>query len=196
MDQRNLVAIACAEIVPGLGRGRLPHDGSSWSTGIADASLPGKDSTWPTCAGRHALRSAHRALRSDHVITIMSAPLFRRARLRWVNDQDTAVQLLNAGPLDTNLADLVTRQAEAQPEGRRARSADAGTAHHDLGRARPPDRRRRRRIVSARTGGGASNRHLSVRTASNSSWPTSPPCAPATSPCRSIRSPQPTNCAQ
>jgi long-chain acyl-CoA synthetase len=32
-----------------------------------------------------------------------------------VNDQDTAVQLLSTGPLDTNLADLVTRQAEAQP---------------------------------------------------------------------------------
>jgi long-chain acyl-CoA synthetase len=39
----------------------------------------------------------------------------RRARLGWVNDQDTAVQLLSTGPLDTNLADLVTRQAEAQP---------------------------------------------------------------------------------
>ncbi len=32
-----------------------------------------------------------------------------------MNDQDTAVQLLSTGPLDTNLADLVTRQAEAQP---------------------------------------------------------------------------------
>jgi long-chain acyl-CoA synthetase len=32
-----------------------------------------------------------------------------------VNDQDTAVELLSTGPLDTNLADLVTRQAEAQP---------------------------------------------------------------------------------
>ena len=65
--------------------------------------------------GGHALRSAHRALRSDHVITIMSSSAVRRARLGWVNDQDTAVQLLSTGRLDTNLADLVTRQAEAQP---------------------------------------------------------------------------------
>ena len=33
-----------------------------------------------------------------------------------MNDQDTAVQLLSTAPPDTNLADLVTRQAEAQPE--------------------------------------------------------------------------------
>ena len=32
-----------------------------------------------------------------------------------MNDQDTAVQLLSTGPLDTNLADLVTRQAKARP---------------------------------------------------------------------------------
>ena len=32
-----------------------------------------------------------------------------------MNDQDTAVELLSTGPLDTNLADLVTRQVEAQP---------------------------------------------------------------------------------
>ena len=34
-----------------------------------------------------------------------------------MNDLDTAVQLVDAGPLETNLADLVTRQAETQPEG-------------------------------------------------------------------------------
>jgi acyl-CoA synthetase (AMP-forming)/AMP-acid ligase II len=32
-----------------------------------------------------------------------------------VNDQDTAVRLLDAGRLETNLADLVTRQVAAQP---------------------------------------------------------------------------------
>jgi len=44
-------------------------------------------------------------------------PTFPRARLRWVNDLDTAVGPVDAGPVDTNLADLVTRQAETQPEG-------------------------------------------------------------------------------
>jgi long-chain acyl-CoA synthetase len=34
-----------------------------------------------------------------------------------VSDQDTAVQLVGAGPLETNLADLVTRQAKTQPQG-------------------------------------------------------------------------------
>jgi long-chain acyl-CoA synthetase len=34
-----------------------------------------------------------------------------------VSDQDTAVQLIDAGQLETNLADLVMRQAEAQPQG-------------------------------------------------------------------------------
>jgi long-chain acyl-CoA synthetase len=33
-----------------------------------------------------------------------------------VNDEDTVVQLLNAEPLENNLADLVARQAETQPE--------------------------------------------------------------------------------
>jgi long-chain acyl-CoA synthetase len=33
-----------------------------------------------------------------------------------VNDEDTVVQLLNAEPLGNNLADLVARQAKAQPE--------------------------------------------------------------------------------
>ena len=45
----------------------------------------------------------------------MSSSAVPRARLRWVNDEDTAVQLLDAGQLETNLADLVTRHAEAQP---------------------------------------------------------------------------------
>jgi long-chain acyl-CoA synthetase len=34
-----------------------------------------------------------------------------------VNDLDTAVQSVDMGPVDTNLADLVTRQAETQPGG-------------------------------------------------------------------------------
>jgi long-chain acyl-CoA synthetase len=34
-----------------------------------------------------------------------------------VSDQETAVQLVDAGPLETNIADLVTRQAKAQPQG-------------------------------------------------------------------------------
>jgi long-chain acyl-CoA synthetase len=33
-----------------------------------------------------------------------------------VNDLDTAARLVGAGPVDTNLADLVTRRAETQPE--------------------------------------------------------------------------------
>ena len=45
----------------------------------------------------------------------MSSSAVPRARLRWVNDQDTAVQLLDAERLENNLADLVARQAEAQP---------------------------------------------------------------------------------
>jgi acyl-CoA synthetase (AMP-forming)/AMP-acid ligase II len=32
-----------------------------------------------------------------------------------MNDLDTAVQSFDAGPVDTNLADLVTRQEEMQP---------------------------------------------------------------------------------
>ena len=165
--------------------------GSAWSTGIADASLPGKDSTSPRCPGA-SLRS-HRALPSDHVITIMSSSAISRARLRWVNE-DTAVQLLDAEQLDNNLADLVARQAETQPLAgalvqpmpvrramtwaeldRRIDAVAAGLSAHGLVAGH--------RIAS------------SVRTASNSSWPTSRPCAPATSPCRSIRSPQRTNCA-
>jgi long-chain acyl-CoA synthetase len=34
-----------------------------------------------------------------------------------VNDLDTEVRLVDAGPIETNLADLVTHQAETQPEG-------------------------------------------------------------------------------
>jgi acyl-CoA synthetase (AMP-forming)/AMP-acid ligase II len=34
-----------------------------------------------------------------------------------VNDLDTAARLVDAGTVDTNLADLVIRQAETQPEG-------------------------------------------------------------------------------
>ena len=52
---------------------------------------------------------------SDHVITIMSSSAISRARLRWVNDEDTAVQLLDAERLENNLADLVARQAETSP---------------------------------------------------------------------------------
>ena len=35
----------------------------------------------------------------------------------WVNELDTAARLVDARTVDTNLADLVTRQAETQPEG-------------------------------------------------------------------------------
>jgi long-chain acyl-CoA synthetase len=46
----------------------------------------------------------------------MSSSAVPRARLRWVNEEDTAVQLHNAEQLENNLADLVARQAQAQPE--------------------------------------------------------------------------------
>ena len=46
----------------------------------------------------------------------MSSSAISRARLSWVNEEDTAVQSLNAEQLENNLADLVARQAEAQPQ--------------------------------------------------------------------------------
>jgi len=45
----------------------------------------------------------------------MSSSAARRARLGWVNDQDAAVQVIDVRQLETNLADLVTRHAKAQP---------------------------------------------------------------------------------
>jgi long-chain acyl-CoA synthetase len=45
----------------------------------------------------------------------MSSSAVRRARLGWVDEEDTAVQLHNAERLENNLADLVARHAEAQP---------------------------------------------------------------------------------
>jgi long-chain acyl-CoA synthetase len=40
-----------------------------------------------------------------------------RARLSWVNDQEMAVEPIDAGWLEINLADLVRRQAQARPAG-------------------------------------------------------------------------------
>jgi long-chain acyl-CoA synthetase len=45
----------------------------------------------------------------------MSSSAVSRARLSGVNEEDTAVQLLNAEQQENNLADLVARQAEAHP---------------------------------------------------------------------------------
>ena len=46
----------------------------------------------------------------------MSSRGVSRARLRWVNEEDTALRLADTGSVATNLADLVTRQAVTQPE--------------------------------------------------------------------------------
>ena len=115
MDQWNRVIDPCAEII----RGFLQGPGCRTRIVVVNRNCrcvtarQGLDmAEW---RGGRTLRLAHRAVRSDHVITIMSSSAVPRARLRWVNDEDTAVQLLDAGRLETNLADLVTRQVEAQP---------------------------------------------------------------------------------
>ena len=115
MDQWNRVINVCAESIRGFLQGpgrRMRIVVVNWNCrritarqGLNMADVPG---------GR-TLRLAHRAVWSDHVITIMSSSAVPRARLRWVNDQDTALQLLDLGQRETNLADLVARHAEAQP---------------------------------------------------------------------------------
>src|SRR5512133_1613048 len=61
----------------------------------------------PTCSSRPPVCSRH-----HHNVRLSNV----RARLSWVSDQEMAVEPIDAGWLEINLADLVRRQAQARPE--------------------------------------------------------------------------------
>ena len=96
--------------------GRLPPIDSPGRPGLPTHRCPAK-----TQHGQPARRAASPSrwscnpVWSRHHHNVWSVA--DRARLGWVSDQETAVQLVDAGPLETNIADLVTRQAKAQPQG-------------------------------------------------------------------------------
>jgi long-chain acyl-CoA synthetase len=96
--------------------GPAAASGSSWSTGIADAPLPGSCST--SARGTRGVRSGSLIARSG---AFTSSPYvcfaLGRVRLGGVNEADTGVQLIDTERLETNLADLVKRQLTAHPDG-------------------------------------------------------------------------------